>query len=125
MSSLREAAINALKKKNIEPTTDRVNAVVASLRIAKIDLDSPESVTASADFAVDSSMKFDGSNLLKNLQAQVSNKKPVVPNKNLNLCGQSCPRCGKPLVYATIAGPRQVAYCTNGCNIVVPFHSKG
>lgn len=119
--SLKDVAITALKKKGIEPTEDKVNTVVASLRLSGVDLSDKQAVTASAEFAVNSSMKFDGSALFKKLQSAQNKTAPQVnESAKTNFCGIMCPRCGKPLVYAHIY-KRDVGYCTNGCNIAVPF----
>lgn len=119
--SLRDIAIKALEKKSIKPTEEKINSVVASLRLAKVDLSDEKAITASADFAVNSSMKFDGVSLFKKIQQATQKKAPEVQESTkTNFCGLMCPRCGKPLVYAHIEA-RDVGYCTNGCNIAVPF----
>ena len=121
--SLKDSAINALKKQGIKPTEDKINAVVASVRMSKVNLSDEHSVTAAADFAVKSSMKFNADGLFEKLQAKVTQKPKANESANTNFCGIMCPRCGKPLVYAHIE-KRDVGYCTNGCNIAVPFPVK-
>lgn len=122
--SLKDIAVSALKKQKIEPTKERINSVVASIRVSGVDVNDNNAVIASADFAVKSSLKFDGVSLFKKIQ-EASNKKIPQNNKQIKpqLCGLMCPRCGKPLVLAHIDS-RDVGYCTAGCNIAVPFPVK-
>lgn len=114
--NITDIAIDALKNKGIEVTKDKVNSIVASVKISGVNLNDCNAVTACAEVAVDSSMKFDWSKFQK---ASPSIKKEE-SSLNTNFSGISCPRCGKPTVFANIM-ERKVAYCTSGCNIVIPF----
>lgn len=116
--TFKEIAENALKSKGIEPTKERINSVVASVKLSGVDASNSSAVTACADAAVESSMKFDWSRLKK---APVQTKQEDKPN--LNFTGLNCPRCGKPTVYARIY-ERTVAYCPYGCAISTPFPVK-
>lgn len=117
--TFREIAEQALKNKGIEPTKERVNSVVASVRVSGVDMNNASAVTACADAAVESSMKFDWSRLKKApVHTQQQETKP-----ELNFTGFNCPRCGKPTVYARIY-ERTVAYCPYGCAISTPFPVK-
>lgn len=111
-------AEEVLKNKGIEPTKERISSVVASVRVSGVNQSSVEAVTACAEVAVNSSMKFDWGKFKKAPVVQA--KKEETSNVSLNFTGIDCPRCGKPTVYANI-NERKVAYCTNGCNIAVPF----
>ena len=112
-----DIAKKALEDKGIEATKERVNAVVASVRVAGVNPNDEMAVKACAQVAVNSSMKFDWSRFKKaeNIPSKVVEKETITT-------GVPCPRCGKPTVYANIYG-RRVAYCNNGCNISVPFAS--
>ena len=110
-----DIAKKTLEEKGIEATKERVDAVVASVRIAGVNPNDESAVKACTEVAVKSSMKFDWSKFKKpqNIPSEVVEKETITT-------GVPCPRCGKPTVYANIYG-RRVAYCTSGCNIAVPF----
>jgi len=117
--NMSKIAEQVMKKKGIEVTKERLNSVVASMRVSGVNANDEKAVMACASVAIESSMRFDYSKVLnKKIPVKAKETPKVAPN--LKFTGKDCPRCGKPMVLASIMN-RDVSYCTNGCNIALPF----
>ena len=117
MDLVRSSAIRMLKAKGKKATKYAVDSVVASMRFSGLGCESPkEKITAAAEIAVESYYKFNGSGIAAYKKRE---EKPALTGST-NFSGVSCPRCGKPMVFANIWN-RKSSYCLNGCMIDLPF----
>lgn len=119
MTRLQLTAVTALRKEGLLATKENVNRIVSSMVVAGANNDSSIKVLAeTANIAVESFNKFKGTKLLSN-----SVKDKTKTTAKYEQCGMSCPRCGRPMVYADIR-TRKVGYCIGDCHIALPFKEE-
>ncbi len=116
MTKLQLTAITALRHEGLKATKENVNRIVSSMVTAGASNNSSiDELATTASIAVESFNKFKGTKLLSK-----SVKEEVQTTAKYEQCGMSCPRCGRPMVYAKIR-TRNVGYCTGNCHIALPF----
>lgn len=116
-NKLQFIASEALKACGCEVTRESVNFVTASMVGDGVnDRSSDASIISAATRAMEAySSKFKGiklSEVMRGAERAVTAK--TVPS------GHSCPRCGKPMVVASVM-TRKVSYCMGDCHIALPF----
>ena len=116
LTRLQLTAVTALKKEGYKPNQENINKIVSSMVVAGATNDSSVTTLAeTAVIAVESFGKFKGTNLLSRTV-----KDEVKTTAKYEQCGMSCPRCGKPMVFANLR-TRKCAYCIGDCHIALPF----
>lgn len=115
MTRLQLTAITALRNKGYKATKENVDRIVSSMVVAGATNDSSiDSLASTVTLAINSFAKFKGTSLLSKTV-----KEPRITAK-YEQCGMSCPRCGRPMVFANVR-TRKVAYCLGDCHIALPF----
>lgn len=115
MTRLQLTAITALRKNGFKATKENVDRIVSSMVVAGVDNNSSvDSLASTATLALNAFAKFKGTSMLSKTV-----KEPIVTAK-YEQCGMSCPRCGRPMVFANVK-TRKVAYCLGDCHIALPF----
>ena len=118
MTKLQLTAITALRQEGYKATKENVDRIVSSMVIAGATNNSSiETLVKYSNIALSSFAKFKGTNLLSKTvkESEITSK--------YEQCGMSCPRCGRPMVYAKIR-TRPVAYCIGDCHIALPFKEQ-
>lgn len=114
MNTLQLTAMTALRQEGYKATKENVDRIVSSMVVAgATNNSSVDSLVKTATLAINSFAKFKGTQLLsKSVKESVTAK--------YEQCGMTCPRCGRPMVFANIK-TRKVGYCLGDCHIALPF----
>lgn len=114
---LQFVASEALRECGFEATREAVNFVTASMAGEGVTShsDNERLVSAATRAMAAFGSKFKGVDLAAALRG--SNRSATAKTEP---SGQSCPRCGMPMVVASVMN-RKVSYCMGDCHIALPF----